>query len=178
MAKIGHVPNFVWFLSVAEMAAQLLLQWVPEPDIWASPHSSHFGLVCIFWPYCTPSQVWVPYSPPGFCCLTNNRQSLHHIIHQLIKCVLACQSNYTFFMWGRYSFLDLTWLISFNLWQASSLSCEPLGLKKFYCSTTPHTKYGKSFLKNYSFIMLSSYLQVYRLPASLHSVVQCVGEPD
>ena len=122
MAKIGHVPNFVWFLSVAEMAAQLLLQWVPEPDIWASPHSSHFGLVCIFWPYCTPSQVWVPYSPPGFCCLTDKRQSLQHISHQLIKCVLACQSNSTFVFGGDTVFS--TWLDWYPLIFVTSLEPE------------------------------------------------------
>ena len=114
--------SFVKILSVAEMAAQLLLQWVPEPDIWASPHSSHFGLVCIFWPYCSPSQVWVPYSPPGFCCLTDKRQSLHHISHQLIKCVLACQSNSTFVFGGDTVFS--TWLDWYPLIFVTSLEPE------------------------------------------------------
>ena len=111
MVKIGPVPNFVWFLSVAEMAAQLLLQWVPEPDIWASPHSSHFGLVCIFWPYCTPNRIWVPYSSPGSRLLLFNRQTSILRPHQssVDQVCLGLPIEFYFCIWGRCT-VFLPWL--------------------------------------------------------------------
>ena len=150
MAKIGHVPNFVWFLSVAEMAAQLLLQWVPEPDIWASPHSSHFGLVCIFWPYCTPSQVWVPYSPPGFCCLTDKRPSYNAT--SVDQVCLGLPIKFYFCIWGRCSFLDWYPLIFVTSLEPELRTSWPKKVLLFYYSL--HQGW-KILFENNSLIMLA-----------------------